>query len=114
LVVGAGAAAGVRLATLDKAAMDLSSYNYIKMWVYSSIALNANDMQFLLDEHAQCVSPLKSLNISAISATTWTEVTLALGDASILTAIISIGAYQVVDKGAFDLYIDQVRATKGV
>jgi len=44
-----------------------------------------------------------------LSAGTWTEVELDLGDASGLTAIISLGIKMVVDKGAFDFWIDEVR-----
>jgi len=102
-----------RLATLDIASTDLTTYNYIKVWVRSSVAINAADLHFLLDEHAQCVSALKTLDIGALVANTWTEVSLALGDASALGAIISIGINMSVDKGAFLFYIDQVRATKG-
>lgn len=111
--VAAAAAVG-RLATLDIASTDLTTYGYIKIWVRSSVAISSADLHFLLDEHAQCVSPLKTLNIGALTANTWTEVSLAIGDASALGAIISIGINMSVDKGAFLFYIDQVRATKGV
>jgi len=102
-----------RLATGAHAAMDLTTYNYIRMWVRSSIAINVGDLHFLLDEHAQCVSPLKTLDIGALVAGTWTQVSLPLGVAAGLGAIISYGAYMTVDKGAFILNVDQVRATKG-
>ena len=110
----AGAAAVGRLATLDIPSTNLTTYNYIKMWVRSTVAISSADLHFLLDEHAQCVSALKTLNIGALGANTWTEVSLALGDASALGAIISIGINMSVDKGAFDFNVDQVRATKGV
>jgi hypothetical protein len=111
--VAVDAAVG-RLATLDIASTDLTTYNYIKMWVYSTVTISSNDLLFLLDDTAACVTPLKSLDIGALTANTWTEVILALGDASTLTAIISIGVNMAIDKGAFIFYVDQVRATKGV
>jgi len=101
-----------RLATED-VSVDLSPYKYLKAWVRSSINLDAADLSILLDEHAQCVSPLKDLSLPEIAADTWTEVLLDMGDTSGLTAIISIGIDMDVDKGIFDFWIDQVRATKG-
>ncbi|MBA7537317.1 hypothetical protein ES705_29584 [subsurface metagenome] len=109
----ADAAAVGRLATEDIGPMDLSPYKYLKAWVRSSVGLDSGDISILLDEHAQCVSPLKDLNIGAIAADTWTELLLDMGDTAGLTAIISIGIDMDVDKGIFNFWIDQVRATKG-
>ncbi|GAH53724.1 unnamed protein product, partial [marine sediment metagenome] len=102
-----------RLATHDIGPFDLSPYTYLKVWIRSSTALSSGDISILLDEHAQCVSPLKDLDIGDISADTWTQVTLDMGDTSGLTAIISIGIDMDIDKGIFNFWIDQVRATKG-
>lgn len=108
----ADAASVGRLAT-EAISADLSPYKYLKAWVRSSINLNAADLSILLDEHAQCISPLKDLSLPAITADTWTEILLDMGDTSGLTAIISIGVDMDVDKGIFNFWIDQVRATKG-
>ena len=102
-----------RLATNDFGPLDARAYNYIKFWIKSSIAINSNELSILLDDTAGCISPLKDLNIGALTANTWTEKTLALGDASGLSAICSVGIDQDVDKGAFTLRVDQVRLTKG-
>ncbi|MBA7545908.1 hypothetical protein ES705_38288 [subsurface metagenome] len=103
-----------RLATEDIGPFDLSPYKYLKAWVRSSVIISSNDLSILLDDHAQCVSPTKDLNIGALAADTWTEVVLDMGDTSGCTAIISIGIDMDVDKGIFDFWIDQVRATKGL
>lgn len=108
LAVGDAAGAGVLLATEVVASMNLSAYKHINLWIKSSVVLASGDMQLLLDDTAQCASPIKSLDIPALSAATWTLVRLDLGDASGLTAVISVGIKQVVDKGAFDLYTDHV------
>ena len=89
---------------------DMSSYNGISCWIYSSVALNTGDWQLLLDNTANCASPLKALNIPSMAATTWYRVYLDGGDMSACTAIISIGLNQVNDKGAMNFYIDDVRA----
>jgi len=107
-------AAGVgRLATETIPSTDLSSYTYLKVWVRSSVALDAADMSILLDDDAGCISPLKDLSLPAIAAGTSTELLLDMGDTSELTAIVSIGIDMDVDKGTFDFWIDQVRATQG-
>ncbi|MBA7471051.1 hypothetical protein ES707_06345 [subsurface metagenome] len=102
-----------RLATEDIGPFDLSPYKYLKAWVRSSVIISSGDISILLDDDAQCISPLKDLDIGDIAADTWTEVLLDMGDTSGLTAIISIGIDMDVDKGIFDFWIDQVRATKG-
>jgi len=108
LAVAAGCGAGDILATEAVGSMNLSTYKHINLWIKSSVALDAGDMQLLLDDTAQCASPIKFLDIPALGAATWTLVRLDLGDASGLTAIISVGIKQVVDKGAFDLFVDHV------
>ena len=109
----ADAAAVGRLAT-EVISKDLSSYRYLKAWVRSSVPLSSGDLSILLDDHPECVSPLKDLDIGDISADTWTEVVLDMGDTSGCTAIISIGIDMKNDKGIFDFWIDQVRATQGL
>jgi hypothetical protein len=43
-------------------------------------------------------------------AGTWTKIALVLSNPAALTAVISVGLKMVVDKGAFNLLIDDVRA----
>ena len=72
-------------------------------WLYSSIALNGNDLAFeLQDDGAEQV-----ILIGAIAATTWTWVSLTLPAANAdKDAISEMRLVQKVDKGAFDLYMD--------
>ena len=108
-VCAAGLGAGDIVAT-EAISKDLTGYDVIIAWVKSSVSLAAGDWQLLLDDTAQCASPLKSLDLPALSAGTWTRVLLDLGDASGLGSLISIGLKQVVDKGAMDFWIDDVYA----
>lgn len=89
---------------------NMSAYNGIGCWVRSTVALAAGDWQLLLDDHANCVSPIKTLNLPAMAANTWYWVYLDGDDMSLASAIISIGLKQAVDKGAMSFYIDDVRA----
>jgi len=76
------------------------------------VALTAGDIQVLLDNNAQCASPVESLNIPAVSAYVWTSCVISLANPSSDSAIISVGLKMIVDKGAFTLYIDDIRAIK--
>jgi hypothetical protein len=111
---GAGLAAGDIIATESLASANLSTYKKVYLWIKSSVELNSGDLQLLLDDTAQCASPIKSLDIPALEAGTWTRVLLDLGTATGLTAVISVGLKQVVDKGAFNLWVDDIKALKAV
>lgn len=110
LVVAAGCAAGDILATEDITSLDMSDADQVELWVYSTVALAAGDIQVLLDNTAQCASPLESLDIPAISANTKTKVAITLANPHSDTAIISVGLKMVTDKGAFTLYVAKVHA----
>jgi hypothetical protein len=109
--VAANASAGI-LGTEAISSTNLSLYTHIYAWIYSSVALDAGDIQLLLDDTSNCASPLETINLPAIAATTWTRVRLPLANPDSDLAIISIGLKMAVDKGAFDLYIDDVNAVK--
>lgn len=94
----------------DRAAIDLSSYKYIRMWIKSSLARVAGDLQLLLDDTAGSISPLESIDIPALSPGVWTELTLELANPSLLTAVISVGLKAVVDPGISDIWVDDVKA----
>lgn len=109
LTVAAGA--GVELLAYHNiTSIDLTGYDSVGFWFYSSVALNASDLQFLIDDTNGCGTPLETINFPAIAATTWTWVNLTLADPSALGAVLSIGIKQAVDKGAMVLYIDQIVA----
>ncbi len=90
----------------------LANYTHIVAWVKSSIALNANDLQLLLDDTANCASPLETLNIPALAANAWTSLKLTLANPATDISLLSVGLKMAVDKGAFIFHIDDVRAIK--
>jgi len=109
LVVAAGAGAGDILATEDISSADLTQDDQLEVWIYSSVALDAGDLQVLLDNTAQCASPLEELDIPATTANTWTRHIISLANPSSDSAIISVGIKMVTDKGAFTLYVDDIK-----
>ncbi len=110
--VGYDATVG-HLATNDFGPIDARDYNYVKFWIKSSVTLNSGDLKYQLDDTPGCISPLKEINIGVLTANTWTEKTLSLGDTSGLSLLCSHAIAMDIDKGAFTLRIDQVRFTKG-
>jgi hypothetical protein len=109
LVVAAGCGAGDILATDSITSLDISDCNEVVFWVHSTVALDAGDIQLLLDNSASCASPLESLDLPAIVANTDTRVALTLANPQTDTAIVSVGLKMIVDKGAFTLYADNIR-----
>jgi len=109
LDVAVGASVG-RLATEAIVSMNLTARKQVSLQIKSSISLAAGDLQLLLDDMAACVTPLETLNIPALSAGVWTKVNLTLATPANLTAVISVGLNMAVDKGAFIVNIDDVRA----
>ena len=90
--------------------LNAASGSMVQLWVYSSIALAASDVALLLDDTASCASATHVLNLPAISSATWTLLKLGYnGSVSGTTALISVGARQVVDKGAYSLILDDLK-----
>jgi hypothetical protein len=116
LAVGADVAAGEILAT-DNITSTGSNYLYDKyllgFWLYTSIALDAGDLQILLDDTANCASPLEIINVTATRAGRWMFIQVPLANPSLDLAVVSVGLKQVVDKGAYDIYIDEIAAYRG-
>ena len=107
----AGVAAGAILTT-DISSKDISKYDYLEFWIKSSIATSSANLKISLDNTANCVSPLETLDIPALSADTWTYVRLQLSTPELDTAIISIGLEQDVDIGggaAYYLWLDDIK-----
>lgn len=113
LSVAAGASAGDILATEAISSMDLSGAYQIALWIKCSVATAAGDLQLLLDDTAQCATPLEILNIPVLTANTWTRVALPLATPANLTAVISVGLKYAVDVGACDIWLDDITAIKG-
>jgi|GEM_PF-701627 hypothetical protein len=111
LAVADGASAGEILACGAIAASpDISPFTHVGLWVKSSVTLAAGDLQLLLDDTSGCVSPLETINIPALVKDTWTFIHLVLANPSTDKALLSVGVKMVVDKGAFDLRLDDIRA----
>ncbi|MCJ7828541.1 MAG: hypothetical protein MUP81_02240 [Dehalococcoidia bacterium] len=108
-VIATGLAAGDIIATHNFTAKNLTAYTEISLWIKSSVALSAGDLHLLLDDSAECATPLEALDIPAVSANTWTSVHKTFVTPAALGAVVSIGLSMEVEKGAFNLWVDDVR-----
>ena len=111
MVVAAGASAG-DFVTDSITSKNISGYDYIEMWVKSTVATSAGNLKLLLDDSASCASPLETLSIPALTADTWTFVRMQLSSPELDTAIISIGLEYDSDLGACTIHIDDISAVK--
>lgn len=112
--VTVGIGAGVVLGSEVLFGVDLSSYKALVLWVKSSINTNAGDLRLLLDNTANCASPLESLQIPALTANVWTRVLLPFATPANLTSIISIGLKQQVDLANATFNLDDIWAVKNI
>jgi hypothetical protein len=104
-VVAGTATAGDILATEVISSVTLGGS--LRFWIKSSVATSAGDLQILLDDTASCVSPVETLDVPALEAGIWKEVTVAL--LTTTAATISIGLKYTVDIGACSIWVDDVR-----
>ena len=111
VVIAAGASAGDFI-TDSITSKDISKYDYIEMWVKSTVATSSGNLKLLLDNTAACASPLETLSIPALSADTWTFVRMALANPETDTAIISVGLEYDADLGACTVWIDDISAVE--
>ena len=112
LVVAAGAAAGAVLGYIDISTMDISDSDRVEFDMYSSIALSAGELDFVLDDTSAVVSPVESIDIPAMDAATWYRHSLTLANPHLDSAIISLGVVNTTDVGACTLYFDNIHAVK--
>ena len=110
LIIGAGVALNTLFATEVISATNISSADGVVLWIKSSIAMSAGDLELHMGATANCASPTEEIALPALTAGKWTRIFLPLATKSTDTAIISIGLYQTADKGACTIWLDDVRA----
>ena len=109
LTIASGASAGDFI-TDSITSKDISKYDYIEMWVKSTVATSSGNLKLLLDDSTSCASPLETLSLPALSADTWTYCRMALSSPELDTAIISVGFEYDADLAACVVWIDDIKA----
>lgn len=92
---------------------DLTTYKAITCWIKSSVAKVAGSYSLLLDNTANCASPLSILPFPALDAGVWTRCILVLLDPSLLASVASIGIKSTGLAGGEIIHLDDVRASTG-
>lgn len=115
MAVEAGATEKNLLASETITEVDATAYSRIRFWIKVSANIAQGDCSIVLDDTADCASPVHILPIPAVtSAAGWTELTLSYNpDVAGTDAIISVGLFQWTDLGAIDIHIDDIRLVKG-
>ena len=103
-----GSASAGDIATDSITSKDISQYTHIEFWIRSSVATSAGNLRILLDDTANCASPLETLHVPALSADTWTFCRVALANPESDTAIISVGIEYDSDLDACTVWLDDV------
>lgn len=101
---------GIEILASEVITKDLTAFDALIWWARTSLTTSAGDLQMLLDDTADCASPLETLNHPPLTAATWKQCFALLSDPSLLGSLISIGQKSAVDlaDGTFDR--DDVRA----
>jgi hypothetical protein len=113
LTIAAGASAGDFIADSITSA-DISGYDYVEMWVKSTVATSAGNLKLHLDNGTVTAdgNDLESLDIPAVSADTWTFVRISLSNPESDTAIASIGFEYDSDLGACTVWLDDISVVR--
>ena len=110
-VIAVGASAG-DIATDSITSVNLAKYDFIEFWIKSTVATSAGNLKILLDDTASCASPIETLNVPALTASTWKYCRVALSNPHTDTAIISVGLEYDSDLGACTVHLDDIKAVK--
>ena len=115
IVIADGASAG-DIVTDSITSKDISQYDYLEGWIKitrsSEAATSAGNLKILLDDTANCASPLETLDVPALTDDTWTFFRVKLANPESDTAIISVGLEYDADLGACTVCLDDISVVK--
>jgi|TARA_R110000787_G_scaffold1185_2_gene4192 hypothetical protein len=97
------------IASDDISSLDLSGYDMVEFWIYSTVALTAGQLHLRLSSSASAGTATEELAVPAAAARTWTHCRVALANPESDTAIISVGLIYTADIGAATVRIDSIR-----
>ena len=110
------AASADQIVTDSISSKDISKYDYLEGWIKitrtGEATTTAADLAILLDNTANCASPLEELDIQALTDDTWTFFRVKLANPELDVAIISIGLKYDVDLGACTIWLDDISVVR--
>ncbi len=94
--------------------VNLSAMDVVYLWAQfeanGTTSLTAGQVALLLDDTADCQSPLKILDIPAMATSgLWVRMILDMGAAAGLSAIASVGIRQVADLSTYSFFVKDIR-----
>lgn len=99
------------LAYKDKSC-SLIDYDWIEVSFYSSIDLGPGNIRFRICGDTGGSDVLEEHTVRTTTASTWTTFRFTLNNPALLGEVKSFALYQAVDKGAFNLHVDSIKAVK--
>ncbi len=114
LVTPGALGADILLAHESGLTKNLTTYDAVRLWIKSSITAALNDNQLLLDDTNDCLSPIETLQLPALTLGVWTQVFMLLADPSLLASIVAVGVQQFAALGARNIFVDDIRALKEI
>ncbi len=110
ITVAAGFATGTAAYKNLDATVDISKLDLIQLWVKSDITTATGDIEIVVDDTANCGTPLENIDIPVLVANTWRLVTLGITTNSDMTAINCVGLYVNTDNGVQRIVMDEIVA----
>ena len=101
---------GIAILMSEVIVKNLAAYDGVYLWARSSLTTAAGDLQILLDDTANCASPLETLSLPVLTAATWKQCFVRLATPASDTALISIGLKSAVDLADGNFDVDDVEA----
>lgn len=97
------------LAYHDQALGDQSGYGVVRLWLKSSIALTAGQIEFVISNSAACATEEETIDIPAMSADTWYLWFVEIATPNDIDSVDSLGLKATADFGAAVLRIDDIQ-----
>ncbi len=113
-VIPGALGANILLSHEEGLTLNLTTYDAMRLWIKDSIGSVLNANQMLLDDTADCLSPIETLQIPALTAGAWTQIFLPFADPSLLASIVSVGLKQIAALGARNIFLDGIWALKEI
>jgi hypothetical protein len=108
LDIAAGLAAVSIIAYATITSVDISAYDKVEFWLYSTVACAASDLGIQIGTP----SIVYTYNLPAITANTWTRCSVTITYPEVHTGVTRVQLYQTTDIGACIIWIDSIKVVK--
>ena len=111
ITIDTGFATGLFARTSLGGPYDISAHYSLRMWVKVDTGVAAGVLGLVLDDNANCASPIETVSLPGLSPTGgWARVQIKPSDPSILNGVRCIGLSAASDPGALVIKLDDIEA----